>query len=678
MRIWLDVESAPGVRTGPGPVITLASFSARARLNQAGDWSAMVPGLDTRAVDLLQPRRTVLAYAMIDGVQTFIGGGVIESMRVRMTGDTPMLEVSGRDLLEELNRGTVGDVVLSQPAGVGGGVSWSTFVGAHMPAAWPWTLSSLTAVPFVARFSHETLLGALSAVTDKLPIWFRLRSDTINGPRYLQVLGELLAPATVHASANADPLAVERNPSACLITSISEERAAADIVTRLIPFGAGNSVARLTLGAATQWPNGSAITGSYTDSDGDTCTYDAPTNSITNITAEAEYGRIERALAWKDIGPISNNDADVIAAANTLVAAAYAHLKRNRAPAYVYSLEVVGLRQSLLPGHLVHVTARQYIDGQRPIDIDRDLRVLEVATRVDEAGLRTVGLTVSTVDYWPASDVGALVSEIRQSAVMQALPQMGPSVDTISYREPIDDDYSADLRFWLGNETTSVNQVLVRYRVDPFRSTAKTVGGTVSGTVDIPSHDHDVIIPDHDHGIPDHQHNLTIIGNGTGALTYQIGFGAGGTSGGVRHNINNNDWDWVTNSDSGSTTSEDGGGSAPTTTGGGGQTGLALDLSAALSLQYGIYEDSGANTYAATDLEWLVNGSAATGAPVATTGGWYELDITADVSDDQTLRPLQAANAITVRIKATSKTGKRAQVTAQIERRTVIQAIAFA
>lgn len=644
MRIWLDVQ-ASGVTTGPGPVVEVAAFSSRARLNQAGDWRATVPALDERVVELLQPRRTVLAYAMVNGARTFIGGGTIEALEVSLADGAPMLEVSGRDLLEELSRGTVGDVTLTSSG-------LNSFVDDNLPTAWSRGPSIGSFSNFTAHFVYDSLLGSLTAIAGKLPVWFRLASL-----RRVQLFALLPTTSTVRAMLNADPTAIEANDSICLITNITEQRQAADVATRIIAFGAGNGQARLTMAAASQWPDGSALTGAYVI-DGDSYAFSRTANAITNTTAETVYGRIERALAWKEIGPISNTDADVEAAANTLVAAVCEHLRRNHEPVYVYSLAVAAVRQSILPGDLVRIQARQFRDGERPINIDRELRVLEVGATVDANGVRTDQLTVATVDHWPASDMETIVSEIRQGQVMQALPQMSASVDTISYREPIDDDYSADLRFWLGNETTSVNQVLVRFRVDPFRSTTRTVGGTVSGTVDIPDHDHD---------IPDHQHNLKIIGNGVGALTYDIGFGAGGTSGGVRHNINSTDWDWVTNADSGGTTSNDGGG----------QTGLALDLSAALSLQYGIYEDSGANTYAATDLEWLLNGSAVSGAAVATTGGWYELDITTAVADGDTYRPLQAANAVTVRIKAASKVGKRCQVTAQVERRTVIQAIAY-
>lgn len=661
MRIWLDVQQA-GATTGPGPVVEVVDFSSRARLNQAGDWRATVPALDDRSIELLQPRRTVLAYAMVNGVRTFIGGGTIEALLVRLGDDAAMLEVSGRDLLEELNRGTVGDVVVQYPSSF----DHADFVLANRPVGWSSGPVIGDPPEFVARFVYDTFLGSLAAMAEKLPWWFRLA-----GVRTVEFFaGSLPSTVALRCVANADPVAVEANAAICLITDITEERQAADMVTRVIAFGSGNGQARLTLAAATQWPDGTPIT-TPAVIDGNTYSYNPTTNTITNATAESVYGRIERALAWKDVGPVSNTDADVTAAANTLVAAVCEHLRRNREPIYVYSLAVAGVRQSILPGDLVRVQARQFRDGERPINIDRDMRVLEVATTVNDKGVRTHGLTVTTVDYWPTSDVEALVSEIRQSQVMQALPQMSASVDTISYREPIDDDNAADLPFWLGNETTSVNQVLIRFRVDPFRSTAKTVGGTVTGTVDIPDHDHQVAIPAHDHDIPDHQHRIGI-SQGSGGRNVGI-FTGGGL---YYEGIDVGTLSLYTTSDSGETTSEDGGGSTETSTGGGGQTGLALDLAAALSLEYGIYEDAAANTYGVDDLEWLVNGVAAVGTVVAASSGWYELDITADVSRSD-YRPARAANVVSAQVKAANKVGKLCQITAQIERRTVIQAIAY-
>ena len=83
------------------------------------------------------------------------------------------------------------------------------------------------------------------------------------------------------------------------------------------------------------------------------------------------------------------------------------------------------------------------------------------------------------------------------------------------------------------------------------------------------------------------------------------------------------------------------------------------------------------NTYGPSALEWLVNGVAASEIPVSIGNGWYALDITDDLVGADGLRPAQAANMVTVRVAAAAQTGKRCQVTARIQCRTTIQAIAY-
>ena len=664
-RIWLDVQVG-GETVGEGPILEIESFSSRARLNRAGDWTATLPATDPRAAELLTPRRSVLAYAMIGATPTLIGGGVIDTLTTQMSADRETLVVSGRDLVEELGRLTVGELTLLDSG-------LDDFLDDNMPSRWEYSLTG-TPPAFVARFSYEGLLGCMAALVDKLPLWFRRR--TLSGNiRHLDVLAELPDDYTLLAAASGDAVAMEGNEDVCLIREITETRQAADVIGRVYAFGAGNAAARLTMAAATVWPDGDSLSGAYTTPEGDTIVFDRAANVLTNQTAETAYGRVERAAAWKDISPLTNTDADVVSAANMLVAAAVEHLRRNRAPAYEYSMSVAAVRRELLPGDLIWVTARRTRDGMVPTSINAAMRVMEVATTVDTDGVRIDGLTVATVDHWPTTDTEMIVAEIRQAMVMERLPQMSTSIDTISYAEPIDDDYAANFHFWLGDETTTVSQILVRFRVDPFRSTAKTIGGTASGTVDIPEHAHDVEIAAHTHDIPDHQHYITISG-GTDP-TYDVGFSAAGTAGGLVHDASSSDFSLPTNSDSGGTTSESGGAATVTSSDGGGQTGLEIDISSALSLEYGIYEDSSGNTYAATALEWLVNGGAASESPVSIGGDWYALDITDDVVGADGQRPAQAANVVTVRVAEAYKSDKRCRVTARVQCRTSVQAIAY-
>lgn len=675
MQMWLDVQSA-GSTIGAGPIVEIVNFSSEERLNRAGTWSALVPATDERSLDLLSSRRTVLAYGWINGERRFLGGGVIESMRVRIIADgPPMLEISGSDLLEELNRVPVGDISITQP----GTYALSNYLTAGTPANWT-TNAPTTGIPaFSARLVYDTFLGGLNSLAEKLPIWFR-RLTTTGNPRTLDVLVALPSTIALHAVANADAVAIENNDAICLITNISEERQSADIVTSVIAFGAGNGNARLDMRLANQWPNGALLTGTYVPITGVTLAFNSSNNTITNASAPAAYGTLQRAIAWKDIAPLSNSATDLQSAANTLVSAACEYLVRHSAPHTVYSLDVAGVRRDIYPGDLIRVTARKFVDGEKPINIAANVRVLEVRSKIDNNGMRVTGLTVATLNRWPDEDADAIARDIRQNQVMEALPQMSASVDTISYREPLDDNYNADLRFWLGNETTTVNQVLIRFRIDPFRSTAKTVGGDVTGTVDIPDHTHDVAIGDHSHTTPDHSHTTTIADGSVLSILvsnvnlyqdsgiYYLGHENPGTGSYSVSTLPNGE---------GGGTSNNGGSTTVTSEDGGGTSNVSLSLTNSLTLEYGIHEETSGKTYGVTDLEWLVNGTLLTATPVSITGGWYALDITSNIVAANGLRPNQADNLITVRVKTASKTGKSAQITAQIERRTVIQAIAY-
>lgn len=719
MRLWLDVYDATGERLGPGPVLPCTSFAATARLCRAGTWQATV-ALDARSLALLQARRTALAWLADGDARWFVGGGVIEQLSVRLSPEGEMLlEVAGQDLIEEMNRVAIGETVIDNTLAPDPeeGTQLDQLIYNWFPPGWEYQPDMDDQPSFIHLIGYDTLLGVLSTLSDRFPLWF-WRAAGESSPRVLVVTTALPTAVTLRALGNGAPAGDELT---CAITDIGLRQEGTEVVSSVFAFGSGNADARLSLAAATQWPDGSPLSGSYVV-DGQTLQYVAPYTSSTvgrragmvhNATAAAAYGARSRAVAWKDIAPISNSTVDLANAGNALLAAACGYLLAHREPVRSYDLTVAGLRREVAPGELVHVRVRKLVEGATPLVIDAALRVLEVRTQVDGDGLSTVGLVVAERDAWPQSDADALVEAIRQSEVIEALPQMSASIDTISYREPIDDDYSADLHFWLGDETTTVAQVLVRFRVDPLRSTAKSIGGTATGSVDlpdhthgvtvpghthdvtVPGHTHDVTVPGHTHGVPDHDHNFTI--SGGAAPTYPIGFGAAGTSGGLVHNASGDDFAYPTDSDTGGTTTASGGGSTPTSSSGGSSTptsssgggasltsadggaavGVEVDISGALTLEYGIYEDSGGSTYGAAALEWLVNGAAATETPVSIGDGWYALDITEDVVGADGLRPAQEANVVTVRVAEASQTGKRCQVTARIQCRTAIQAIAY-
>lgn len=653
MQIWCDVFATNGVKTGVGPVRNVSRFRARERMNRAGVWNATVPATDARAVDLFAAQRNALFYGIVGGAVRFLGGGAIGQQTLRTRQNLPpVLEVSGTDLLGELAWPTVGDLTLT-----GTGDNNVTTLLDLAPAGWNYAQTGAMG-DFQARFVFETMLNAMVLLSEKTGAIFRRETD-LGNIRNFRWRNTPYTTPDVTLMMNIDARAARSNPDIGVISGIEEVESSFDIIARCYAFGAGDGESRLTLAAATQWPDGTAIGSSYTDANGDLYVASLADNYIQNNTAFTDYGDRQVGRAWKEIAPIQNTDGDLEAAANFLVWTAVNWLRRKRAPVYTYRIQLAHLDAVIYPGDAVQVQARKYVDGEKPINIDRTLTVLETETLVDERGIRTVGLLASTVDAWPMSDRELISQSIRTAEIYQAHPQTGPNESTISYREHVDDDANATLNFWFGEETTTINRVFVRLRADPLRSTVKTVAGSASVNVDAV--------------VPDHQHRTDI-----DDATFSVGdfwvFVRGGVSFdglfaeniGTEYSILTGETVYLNDAQNDTI--------AITAT---------VDLSSAITTTYGIFDAALAATYTPEDLEYSVNGGAWTaitsGEAISGATGWYGLDITDDVIQSSLLRrPNQANNTIALRVAAGAKGGakKHAQITAQIERWRTVQSIA--
>ena len=435
----------------------------------------------------------------------------------------------------------------------------------------------------------------------------------------------------------------------------------------------------------------------FHDLDGEEHYYNRLETSLENRDARTLYGRHHTAIQFKEISPISNTDADVSAAANALFAAAHHWLKERATPARFYRLSVAKLDALLLPGQTIHVVAKGYIENLAYIDIDTDLTILETSTDIGAGGIRTTDLVVSTVDRWPTSDGDQAAQEFHQADIYQSLAQLGPNVDTVSYREHVDDDSTATLYFFLGEETAIVNQVVIRFRTDKLRSTVKSVGGsstsTSSGGGSTPTTSSGGgSTPTTSSGggstptttsyapVTNHAHALEITDlTATGQPLYydtsvglNANLGTGDEQGGITTLANlplTHDHDVTIPDHTHDVT-------VPAHTHDVTVPAHTHDVTASVATTYGIYEDPG-TAYAPSDLEFSINGGSwrSDYATISGASGWYVLDITDEVAGLAS-RPKQTANSVAIRVKSASQAGNKAQVTTQIERRVVIQSIA--
>lgn len=646
-NFWVDIENASGERVGRGP-LRGSQFRHTSRLSACGEFSFTLSGADPNLSALAEKRVAICKYIDRTGALQVFGGGVIDKIeRTIQTDGSLIITVSGNDLGRELSYRTVGALDLS---GGGAGVSDAPDqVMAFAPAGWS-ILDGSTLVNDYAGYDGDTVLSALIGSGERIGEHWRLGSG-----RVIQWIG----PASSFVSSGVravqhlpNPVAAETADDIALIVSLEEESDAAELISRVIPRGSGNGGAVLTLAAATD----AAPVG---------FTLNAAQNYIKRDASESTYGRIERVLDFKNIGPLSNTTADIQAAANMLLQVSVEHLRRFGTPQKFYRVGLAKVGQILVPGTTLRVVYRTIVDGVVVYDLDGTYNILEAERQITAEGIATTSVLISEIDRLPISDSDYLARQVINAKVLSAHQQLGASVDTFTYRDELDDAKGASFRFWLGDEYTSIQRALLRFRIQPLRSTVKSVagqadttnagGGTIQ-TSEVGGASTQTSSP------KPHGHHVTVYNGVSGSLVYFDGTF-------LR---------WSGATDTFQTQSE-----TPEHDHAVGIPAHDHDVdipehdhayTPQISMEYGIFEESGANTLALANLVIKLNGGSDLRTSVVDIGnGWYELDIT-DPLTDAVFRPSQENNEIAI----TTATAKTARIEAQITIRGVVQAVAYA
>lgn len=624
---------------GPGPLANIGGLSYERVINGCGSWSCTVPLRDART-DEIENKKTMLQFTFGGNVE-FVG--IVEHMTQTVGSDgTLLLALSGRDQGADLAEAALG-FKDATAGGVGSTdvpaqiLSWATDAGVGTaPNVWSLDTSApdgnaVTAGTCYVKFGGESALSALISVADKLGEHFRI-NDNANEITWMQ--GDWTDSGIRAIQGAPDMIGAEGNEDICFFQTLKESTDAYGLFNRIYPYMASSlEMTDGLIAASTSPPAG------YVQNNAE--------NYIESTAGIAEVGHIiPLYVQFPDIRPISNTDADLQSASNQVALAAYSMLSEHDSTEKFQTFDlgsVVQLPDAVKPGRAITVI----YDDER-YSVHELMYVQSIKTAIGTDGGKVHQLVVAKSIAAAPSGTEFVGSALANGKVFQTQPIMSPNSYEVSFSKPVYSDgtnnETANIYFDFDNEVQQVQRVLFVYEAEnpslmlPLESTVLATGAA-GGTTEAGSA--------HSHSIPDHQHNLTIIGHGAGAaLAYNVGFGAAGKVGGLRHDIDSSDYTYSTNANSGGTTSEDESFHTHALT------------NVTIQNSYGIHREGVDNTLLRADTFISINGGPILslespilpGDPTVELlgGNRYQLDITEYLHNTTTFRPLQATNYVTV------------------------------
>lgn len=466
MDIWVDVFDSNGQRLGEGPVFNIIQAQVTRVLDGAGGFSFTLPAGEDRGLELLEKYRRVKIWARSPNhTKRLLGQGVITKRNFNETSGNATRTIAGPDILHELKNKNVWFARSYKQQ------SLSSVLNDLISLVPGWSITVLASAPsslIEARFDGASVLKALQSVVQQVGTHFRLSGDREievgafgddDGRRVFRV--ERIDQSTLN------------NNLLLIAQSTSEVEDSENIFNVVVPIGAGEGIAALTLEHSTRTSPYPIQT--QTMPDGSTMYY------LSNSSSVATYGSIERPRKYDNIAPISNTDADIENAANALYDAAVIDLQRNSESQTVYSIPLKNIKENLNPGDKIHVRYKGRIISTKGVavdfvDISGDFWMMKVKETVSASGISAMA-DISDVDQAQVDATEVIVGAIESVKLRGLKPAQASSVRSYVYTRDIDSNHSATVPIEISDATLYVNRVRVRLKTSAFRATAQAAAG---------------------------------------------------------------------------------------------------------------------------------------------------------------------------------------------------------
>lgn len=267
---------------------------------------------------------------------------------------------------------------------------------------------------------------------------------------------------------------IEQNTNVALVETIRLVEEGDEIFNKIIPLGAGQGTAQLTIEQATL---GAYDVETSINEDGSEFFY------IEDTTSRAAYGTREKVLIFPNIRPITNSDANIINAANALKLTAEAYMARHLVPKVVYAVTVRALRQTVNVGDLVRLQYRGIVDNYALIDVDELFYVMDVTRRRSLDGTRGAILNIATIAERRTSDTDIVLDLFNDIRALKVNVPISLSHDRVGpYTGRLSLDSTAEFTISFGAEVLALNYAKLRFRTGYLKSSVTSVSAAAEDT----------------------------------------------------------------------------------------------------------------------------------------------------------------------------------------------------
>lgn len=502
------------------------------RLDAIGSLEFSMPAGDEKA----QFIQTGVKFDVYDEIDGYLGRYLFKSKQIDDENGQGVLKVVCYDYLKELAQRTV---YFNRSYNF---VSVASIISDLLAiVGWSGNVTELGSSQ--VTYQGESILRAIDELRDRRGVHYRLNFDKTSKVPVLDFgpFGELSEVYFDQFNGQIQSQFLQSNNALIIGASIVEE--SEEIYNRIIPLGAGQGISQLTIERSTL---GNYATKTGVNKDGSNFYYIEDADSISN------YGLRERILSFPNIIPINNSDINVINAANTVKLTAESYLKKHLIPRKEYQIDIIGLREEILPGMKIHVRYVQQRNGITYLAIDDDFWVMEISRNRSVNGDRSYNLKIANVDQLRTTDQDVIVDVVRDlNSINVHIPAtlayspIGPYTKRIKGDAVEANRINAKFTARIKEEVLYLNRALMRFTLSPLKSsttgaaagggsteTSSSGGGSsptstsvgLSTGLMIPlggDHRHDIVPHSHTVTIANHTHNVTIPSH-THGITYGV------------------------------------------------------------------------------------------------------------------------------------------------------------